>query len=280
MRRTTRALLAAPAAALALLAGSVPVSAEEEPSLAAVGLTGDGRLVAFRVGDTSKAAEIGKVNGLKDDKKLVGIDFRVQDGKLYGVGDQGGIYTLHDKAEAKKVSELTVDLEGDAFGVDFNPAADRLRIVSDTGQNLRHDVREDGETIEDDTLTFPGPPEETAVGITAVAYTNNDEDDTTATTLFDIDTRIDQVVIQSPANAGLLAAVGQLGVDVGPSAGFDIYSELEEGKTVANAGFATFRVDQKYRLYEVDLLTGATESLGDFPDDHQVVDLSIALDNA
>ncbi len=277
MRRTTRALVAAPAAALVLLAGTVPVSAEEEPSLAAVGLTDDGRLVAFRVGDTSQVAEIGEVKGLKGDKKLVGIDFRVQDGKLYGVGDEGGIYTLHDKGEAKKVSELTVDLEGDLFGVDFNPAADRLRIVSDTGQNLRHDVREDGETIEDDPLTFPDP-KETATGITAVAYTNNDLDDTTATTLFDIDTRIDQVVIQSPANAGLLAAVGQLGVDVGPSAGFDIYSELKEGKTVANAGFAALRVEDKYRLYEIDLLTGKAKSLGDFPDDHQVADLSIALD--
>jgi hypothetical protein len=34
------------------------------------------------------------------------------------------------------VSQLTVGLMGNAFGVDFNPAANRLRVVSDLGQNL------------------------------------------------------------------------------------------------------------------------------------------------
>ena len=35
------------------------------------------------------------------------------------------------------MSPLTVGLDGDFFGVDFNPAAKRLRIISNTGQNLR-----------------------------------------------------------------------------------------------------------------------------------------------
>ena len=75
------------------------------------------------------------------DTGLVGIDFRVQDGKLYGVGDGGGIYTIDTKtAEAKRVSFLTETLNGKFFGVDFNPAADRLRIISDTGQNLAHNL--------------------------------------------------------------------------------------------------------------------------------------------
>ena len=29
-----------------------------------------------------------------NDTALVGIDFRVQDGKLYGVGNGGGVYTI------------------------------------------------------------------------------------------------------------------------------------------------------------------------------------------
>jgi hypothetical protein len=31
-----------------------------------------------------------------------------------------------------------------SFGVDFNPAADRLRIISDAGQNLAHNVNAGG----------------------------------------------------------------------------------------------------------------------------------------
>jgi hypothetical protein len=41
-----------------------------------------------------RTREIGFVNGLSSpDASLVGIDFRVQDGQLYGVGDGGGIYS-------------------------------------------------------------------------------------------------------------------------------------------------------------------------------------------
>ncbi|MFJ3819325.1 DUF4394 domain-containing protein, partial [Streptomyces sp. NPDC090056] len=108
--------------------------------LISVGLTSDQRLVGFDVRDPAGTWSLGTVAGLKGDGKLVGIDFRVQNGKLYGVGDKGGIYTLDDKAGAVKVSQLTVALQGKYFGVDFNPAANRLRVISDTGQNLRHNI--------------------------------------------------------------------------------------------------------------------------------------------
>jgi hypothetical protein len=66
----------------------------------------------------------GKRRRLVGDASLVGIDYRVQDGKLYGVGDQGGIYTISTRgAVATMVSWLTVPLQGASFGVDFNPAA-------------------------------------------------------------------------------------------------------------------------------------------------------------
>jgi hypothetical protein len=38
--------------------------------------------------------------------------------------------------------------------------------------------------------------------VTGAAYTNNDDDPVTATTLFVLDTSRNQVAIQSPANAG------------------------------------------------------------------------------
>ncbi|MCT6782313.1 DUF4394 domain-containing protein, partial [Streptomyces sp. CS7] len=58
--------------------------------LAVVGLTTGQRLVEFRTGEPSRPWQLGKVSGLKKDTKLVGIDFRVQNTKLYGVGDKGG----------------------------------------------------------------------------------------------------------------------------------------------------------------------------------------------
>ena len=54
------------------------------------------------------------------------------------------------------MNSLTVPLSGSFFGVDFNPAADRLRIVSDTGQNLAHNVN--GATTLNAMLTYTAPP--------------------------------------------------------------------------------------------------------------------------
>ena len=70
--------------------------------------------------------------------------------------------------------------------------------------------------------------------MTAAAYTNNDlNQPRTATTLVGIDTTLDQVVIQSPPGNGVLVATGQLGVDAGPNAGFDIFTRLSRGVAVS-----------------------------------------------
>ena len=107
--------------------------------LTILALTADQRLVSFRECNPTRAHDIGSVYGLQaPDTMLVGIDFRVQDGQLYGVGNGGGIYTIDTyTAVATLVSKLTVGLDGYFFGVDFNPAANALRIISNTGQNLR-----------------------------------------------------------------------------------------------------------------------------------------------
>jgi hypothetical protein len=253
-------------------------------TLQVVGLTADGRLVTFTSDRTGSVGSIGKVDGLAGDQSLVGVDYRIQDGKLYGVGNKGGIYTLSTRtAKASKVSQLSVALAGKRFGVDFNPAANRLRVISDTGQNLRHNIDDPmgmpaaGKTAADGTLTYP-PATAPATGVTGAAYTNNDLDPTTATTLFDLDTSLDQISVQSPANAGSLAPTGKLGVDVGSSAGFDIYSPRRNGTATAATALATLQVGQKSRLYKMDLLTGSAKAVGTFPSRHQIVDLASQVD--
>ncbi|WP_327033547.1 DUF4394 domain-containing protein [Micromonospora ureilytica] len=243
--------------------------------LKAIGLTDDQKLVKFDVDKPEHACKIGKV-WLEDDNELVGIDYRVQNGKLYGVGDEGGIYVLSTRdASAHKVGQLSIELDGKYFGVDFNPAADRLRVISDKGQNLRHNINDDT-TIKDGDLTYP-PAKDIAHGVTGAAYTNNDLDPDTATTLFDIDTKLDQVAVQSPANAGQLAATGKLGVDADVWAGFDIYSTLRDDKTVYNKGFAVLQVNDRSKVYKIDMLTGDAEKQGSFRD-YFVVDLALPLD--
>jgi Domain of unknown function (DUF4394) len=247
------------------------------PRLRAIGLTADQRLVSFKVTEPDEIRGIGKVNGLQGDTRLIGIDYRVQDSKLYGVGEAGGVYTLSvNDAKATKVSQLTVALSGTSFGVDFNPAADRLRIVSDNGQNLRHNVNAGGVTVADTALTIP-PATTTVNGVTAVAYTNNDLNADTATALYDIDTMLDQVALQAPANSGQLSPIGKLGVDAATDAGFDIYSQIRSGKAVDATGFATLSVGGRTTLYRISLITGRADRLGMFPRKTQVTDIALPL---
>lgn len=207
MKAGIRKRLAAAAAVLSVSAAllvSAPgngSAASATPSLRAFGITGDGTLMATFTTDRPNVLDwVRAVTGLSGDTKLLALDHRVQNGLMYGLGDKGGIYTIKTPPQTSdvvvtKVSQLQVALYGTNFGFDFNPAADRLRVVSDNGQNLRHNLN-DHTTVEDTTLTTPpltGPTR----GVTASGYTNNDLVASTGTLLYGIDTTTDNLVLQA-----------------------------------------------------------------------------------
>lgn len=227
-------------------------------TLNVIGLSTSGTsLVRFDTDNPGYVRGTTTVRGLAGgDSKLIGIDYRVQDGKLYGVGNNtanAGIYSIDPSTgTATLFTRLTVALSGTTFGVDFNPAANALRVVSDNGQNLRQPLAVvPTATATDVVLTYP-PATTAAPGINGAAYTNNDLDPNTATTLYDLDTARDQIAIQSPANSGTLSATGKLGVDAVGDTGFDIYSTIRSGSTVDLMGFAAINGS----LYEITLFTG------------------------
>ena len=268
------------ASALALGLGTTAAGASDGGSdrgrdkLQVIGLSYGTTLSSFSTNNPDKARTIGSVH-LTGDTRLVGIDYRVQNGALYGVGNAGGLYRIDaSNAAATKVGQLTIALSGVNFGVDFNPAANALRVVSDTGQNLRQpfgtiddgNPNNDAVTVMDGNLNTPsgaatpvaGP---TTTGVTGAAYTINDLVTTTGTTLFDINTTTDTVAIQSPANSGFLATTGSLGVDFAADSGFDIYSKVRPmgtGKAVELFPYAV----SNGRLYDINLLTGHADDEG------------------
>ncbi|MBA3743497.1 DUF4394 domain-containing protein [Sporichthya sp.] len=252
--------------------------------LEAVALTASGALLCVDVDDPADARTLGKVSGLDSGTELIGIDYRPENGKLYGVAKNGSIYTISAKnAKATKVATMSETPSGASFGVDFNPVVDRLRIVSDTGQNLRVDVS-NGATTKDTGLTNPVPPPgmgtTEATGVTGAAYTNNDKiaKTDTATTLFDLDTALDRAAIQSPANAGTLAPTGKLGINAAAASGFDVYSSLKGGQARNNVGYAALSNGTRSSLYRVDLLDGSLKSLGKFTKNKgQIIGLALPL---
>lgn len=87
------------------------------------------------------------IEGLMAGERIVGMDARTTSREpsrldvIYAVTDQSRVVALlegpNDTLVVSDSATLSIDLSGEAFGVDFNPAVDLLRIVSDTGQNLR-----------------------------------------------------------------------------------------------------------------------------------------------
>lgn len=244
-------------------------------ALTLVGVTSNNGLVSYDSDAAVPFSVTARLSGFTaGDTTLVGIDYRVQDGALYGVGNNSGVYRI-DAATGVltylHTLSVTLDAAATGFGVDFNPAADRLRIVSNTGQNLRHNIGT-GITLLDDPLDYApgavlngiGP---TALGISAVAYTNNDLVTTTATTLFSIDTSLDQVALISPPNNGSLAAIGSLERDVTGPVGFDVLSSLNPaGKTVTNTGYLSINnTDTTATLFTVNLSTGGLSTIATTP---------------
>ncbi|MEO8280736.1 MAG: DUF4394 domain-containing protein [Ideonella sp.] len=219
-----------------------------------VALTLSGKIISFN--RAAPATLVGSVNvtGLAAGETLLGIDYRPADGKLYAMGSAGNIYTVAPetgvatktaswKAAAGDDNPFTA-LSGINFGVDFNPAADRLRVVSDTGLDLRINV-ETGDTITDGTISLPFGN----ASISAVAYTNSFAG-TTTTQLYDLDVGAGLLHLQDPPNNGTLMSGLPLGVVATAANGFDIDAK-------SNTGYAALTVNGTTSLYTVSLSTGA-----------------------
>jgi hypothetical protein len=224
-----------------------PVPTTPPPASATVGdvvaLTVSNRLISFDRAAPATIRTNVMVTGLQSGENLVGIDMRPADGMLYGVGSTGRLYTLDPvtgaatnksrlAADAADTTDAFTALAGTNFGVDFNPMADRLRIVSNTGQSLRINV-DTGATTTDGSIN--GGAANTA--ISASAYTNSFAG-TASTTLFGIDAVNNTLYTQNPPNNGTLANPVPLGIVAGAVNGFDIDARTNMGYMVATVGGA------------------------------------------
>jgi len=225
------------------------------------GLSTRNQLVRFDSGSPSVLTQASFISGLASNEALVGIDYRPSNGMLYGVGSFGNLYTLNTATGAASfISTITVNgnpvgLSGVEFGVDFNPAADRLRLVSDLDMNLRINV-DTGVAIVDGTLTNSGGGNP---NIVASAYTNNDNNPGTGTALYNLDSASDMLTLQNPPNNGTQVNVGSIGIDISALAGFDI---LTVGST--NTAYAALQNQNGSgsSFYTINLGTGMATAIG------------------
>jgi hypothetical protein len=238
----TRTMMAASAAMVTFVASA------QAAQVAA--LVGD-NTIAIVDTTAKKAVKSMKVTGI--DGVLVGIDVRPADGMLYGLVADGTVVTIGMDGKATMKSKLETMLPKGVMGtVDFNPVADRLRIIGSDGMNLRANV-DDGKVTTDGALKYADSDMHKGEkpNIVAGAYTNSFKG-TKETVLYDIDATIGGLIKQAPPNDGVLNAVGKLGMK-GDKVAFDIASDGKGGND------AWLMVGDT--LYSVDLATGkATEA--------------------
>ena len=233
--------------------GALTVAAPGCASAATVAALQDGKTIAWI--DTDKKAVTGSVQ-LAGGASLVGFDVRPTDGKLYGLVADGAIVTVDPMTgKWEKKSQLSEALPaGATFAVDFNPVADRMRIIGSNGMSLRVNV-DDGKATVDGTLKYAeaDPSKGKTPRVSTVGYTNSFAG-TKETALFDIDQATGMLVKQAPPNDGILTAVGSLGVKVDGPIAFDISSDGKGGNSAWLLAGGT--------LHSVDLATGAAKSVG------------------
>jgi hypothetical protein len=251
MRNILVTALATVATTLTLCSSSIAQPAASTAKL--IGLTSHNVLVSFDSNRSTNARQI-KVKGI--DGKLIGIDFRPSNRMLYGITNTSKIYTIDpETGMATMVSTMqTPFMGGAAAGVDFNPVADRLRLVGSNGQNFRVNV-DTGATNVDKPLNYAkdDPNMGKTPRISTGAYTNS-LPGSKATQLFNIDSKLDALVLQSPPNDGTLKTVGILTNNFGTLAGLDIMTDTQG----INTAFAV----TGSQLFSVDLSNGMTKMMG------------------
>jgi len=231
---------------------------------------------------------LGTVTGLNAGDTLVSIDRRPQNGFLYGLGYNAlgptvTLYVIHPETRVATpvgvAGTFTTDGTNPAaiggsnpatrFEMDFNPAADRVRVINDMGQNFRINPNT-GAVVDGDLGGSTGSVNGTnmdgslnggAIRAQGTAYVNNMAN-TAITTQYTVGEAPSALYIQNPPNAGTLTSGITLSPLIKAVLGFDIapgVNTTSSSLAVANGtGYLLLRTGNSTpeALARLNLVTG------------------------
>ncbi len=238
--------------ALALVAWGSASSAVQAEFL--VGLTTTNSLVRFDSVTPGVVSNAVAITGIGAGETIFDIDYRPANGLLYGFGSTGSLYAINAATGVATLSAtlmgVTLNTNTTRVGIDFNPTVDRVRIVSNTGQDLRL-------TPGTSATTIDGNLNGAASSAVSVAYSNNVAGATTTTLFYIGSNSFNSLYNTTAPNDGTLSLVGSLGFTSTQDVGFDI-----SGTTgIAYASLAN-PTGSGSSLYTVNLLTGSASLTG------------------
>ncbi|QPF75357.1 DUF4394 domain-containing protein [Roseateles sp. DAIF2] len=267
--------LVAIGALLAACASTEPMGPPAKETIYAV--TTGKQLIRFNAGQPQRILARKALSGLAAGETLLGIDYRVAKGQLFGLGASGQLYRINtaDASTTPIGTPAALPREGaKEWGFDFNPTVDRIRVVNDAGFNLR--LHPDTGAIVDGNAEQPGVQLDGRLaydaadanagktpGIVAAGYTYNKDNDK-ITTNYALDGRLGLLVhqgtkegVQPPVspNTGRLYTVGSLGIGAFERATLDI-------SDVSNTAYASVGQGGTSRWYRIDLASGKATLIG------------------
>lgn len=225
----------------------------------AYGLTGTS-LVTFGTGNAPESAVTRPLTGLPSGETLVDLDMRNTDNRLYAVAASGAVYVLNPATGALTADGASV--KASTRAVDFNPTANRLRVVGASTDNYRLTLNSApvpaaspaGTVTADGTFAYlpTDPNAGKTPTLSAAAYTNAFNDSagvpsTATTALYSLDAGTDALILHSVGpQFNTIATQAALGVDIGAgTTGFDIAG--------ASTAFMTSSNGTDTTLYSVNL---------------------------
>lgn len=287
-----------PRAALALIAlaamsgcSSLPEETPGPPAKEMIfAVTTRQQLIQFNAGQPQKLLSSKALRGLAPEERLLGIDYRVAKGQLYGLGASGQLYRINTQDGSISTVGTPSALPGEGaqeWGFDFNPTVDRIRVVNDAGFNLRlhpdtgaivdgnpdqPGVQFDGRLAFDAADVNAGKP----VALVAAGYSYNKRDEK-ITTNYALEGRQGLLMHQgskegvqpmiSP-NSGRLFTIGSLGIGPFERATLDV-------SDVSNAAYSAISRGNSSTWYRIDLETGRATRIGTIGGGEAVVGAAI-----
>ncbi len=263
------------------------------------------QIVRFAL-DAPATSALAGVIGVAPGERLVGMDLRPRTGQVFALGidsalDRGTLYRLEPQSMGTTsvataigaigqiafvdATGAALDLSDLSVGMDFNPMADRVRVVDASGLNFRLNP-DTGAPVDGDAALAGTNPDGAitaplATQLAGTAYANN-VNMPSATTQYTIDQQSAKLYVQNPPNSGVqtlpldITVAGQL-LEFGGGVGFDIAPGVATSAAnmpvMAGAGyFTSSRTAGTPELYQIALNTGAATRIGAIASGGQDVD--------
>ncbi|MGS0749081.1 DUF4394 domain-containing protein [Halpernia sp. GG3] len=179
------------------------------------------------------------------------------DSVAYGLTQSNELVVFNTNKPAVFSSKISITglVAGEKIlSIDFRPATGELYAVSDASKFYIINTTTASARIFSTTAFTPAISGSTA----SIDFYSNNFAGATTTSLFVIDHITDRLYLQNPPNAGSLADVGPLGINITAANGFDIGSTSQKAYLLASVG-----TDNK--IFTVNTSTDVATSIATYP---------------